>query len=278
MYDQVIRYATLYGPVLIYTVWRVVLAVGIGWGANLLAQGVVNRTFRSVSGLERVEQRRGRLEVLRRLLSRAVSVAIFVVVGIMVLQAFGAEPTPLVAVTSVAGIAIGIAAQPLLRDTVSGFFIILEDQYAVGDYVTIASVTGIVEDVSLRRTRLRDLGGQLYTIPHSIIDKTTNISRAGEMGATVDVKVAYEDDIERVLSLLAEVCKTVTARRPDLLAGEAKVLGVAELGVDAVTVRMVAPAVLLKHWELERELRLEAKLAFERAGLRPPNVSRTEKR
>ncbi|WP_337960997.1 mechanosensitive ion channel family protein [Caloramator sp. mosi_1] len=113
-----------------------------------------------------------------------------------------------IAVTGVAGVAIGFGAQNLVKDIISGVFILFEDQFAVGDYVVIDGLSGFVETIGIRVTKLRDFSGDLHIIPNGTISKVTNKTR-GNMRALVDVDIAYEEDIDHAISVIKEVCEEV---------------------------------------------------------------------
>lgn len=253
-------------------IWRLVgicaLLVG-AWLIIHITTRLVRQAFRRVAaGVD--EQRARRLEVLSNLTVRAIRWCVYIIVADIILSILGIiQGTVSIAGLGIASVALGIAAQPLVKDAVGGFFIILEGQYGVGDYVTIAGITGIVEDVGLRRTLLRGLNGELYTVPHSLVDKTVNLSR-GSFGATVDVRVNYRDDLERVLQVLGDTCRGLEQELADALEEPPKVLGVTDLGEHYITVRLVARTRPLKQWQVERELRRAVRRAFAREGFLPP--------
>ena len=191
----------------------------------------------------------------------------------MILEELGVKTASLLAGAGIVGLAIGFGAQNLVRDIISGFFIIFEHQFSVGDYINAAGLSGRVEEVGLRMTKLRDWGGELHIIPNGEITQVTNYAR-GSMRAMVDVRVAYEEDLERVLEVMRQVCQQVAQDFPVITEGPA-VLGVVDLGESEVQIRVVAHTLAFEQWEIERELRKRFKQAFDREGIQVPYPRRT---
>ena len=188
--------------------------------------------------------------------------------AINILEIVGVKTASLLAAAGIGGLAVGFGAQNLVKDVISGFFIIFEDQYNVGDYVEAAGVAGVVDEVGLRTTRLRDFGGQFHIIPNGEIALVTNHSR-GIKRALVKVKIAYEENFDRALKALEEVCKDVKAKRKEIVEGP-MILGVTDLGSTEVVVTLLARTVPMQHWSVERELRKAVLDKFEQEGLEKP--------
>ncbi|MGO8670614.1 MAG: mechanosensitive ion channel family protein [Capsulimonadaceae bacterium] len=157
----------------------------------------------------------GRLRTLAGLLDSVAGYVLIFVFGVMMLRAFHLDPIPLLTTASVAGIAVGIGAQKLVRDVISGFFILLENQYAVGEYVTIGAVTGTVEDVGMRTTRVRDDAGRLYMISNGDISQVCNQSR-GAVDSCIDIGVALTADLSRAMEVINAAGQEMASSRPDL--------------------------------------------------------------
>ncbi|CDF58985.1 mechanosensitive ion channel family protein [Thermobrachium celere] len=173
-----------------------------------------------------------------------------------------------IAVTGVAGVAIGFGAQNLVKDIISGVFILFEDQFAVGDYVVIDGLSGFVEAIGIRVTKLRDFSGDLHIIPNGTISKVTNKSR-GNMRALVDVDIAYEEDIDHAIFVIKEVCDDVKKDIQDIVEGP-DVLGVVKLGESGITIRIVAKTIPMKQWAVEMELRRRIKYRLDKEGIEIP--------
>ncbi|MDK2836405.1 MAG: moderate conductance mechanosensitive channel [Thermosediminibacterales bacterium] len=174
----------------------------------------------------------------------------------------------IIATAGIGGLAIGFGAQNLVRDVITGFFIIFEDQFAVGDYINTAGISGIVEEMGLRVTKLRDFSGELHIVPNGEITKVTNHTR-GNMRALVDVSIAYEEDIDRSIEVLKRVCEEFAKTREDIVEGPT-VLGVNELGSSEVVIRIIAKTLPMQQWSVERELRKRIKKELDKEGIEIP--------
>lgn len=202
-------------------------------------------------------------EVLKSILKYTVYI---VGIGSMLYDVLAKIP---VAVVSAGGFAIGLGAQSLVKDLINGFFILFEDQYGVGDHVTIQEFTGIVESIGIRTTVLRDFTGDLHLIPNGAILEVTNHSR-GDIRFIVDVEIAYEENIDEAISVIKKVNSVFEEKHKEKLRGEIEVLGVFSLNASGVTIRVIGRAVPLSQWEMERELRKDIKEALDKAGIEIP--------
>ena len=173
-----------------------------------------------------------------------------------------------VALASVGGFALGFGAQSLVKDIINGFFILFEDQYGVGDHVTIGTFTGIIETIGIRTTVIRDFTGDIHLIPNGSIVQVTNHSR-GNIRFIVDIEIAYEDNIDNAIDVISNVCKSFEERN-DEVTEPIEVLGVNSLNPSSVTIRVSGRSKPLKQWKMERELRKEIKLALDREGIEIP--------
>lgn len=248
----------------------------VSGGAILLyrfAGVMIGRLFRRLAERSAGAERERRLKTLGSTLRSMLRYTIIFVSLTIVLSALGVPTASILAGAGIVGLAVGFGAQNLVRDVISGFFIMLEDQYGVGDFITVAGVSGVVEEVGLRVTKLRDFSGDQHTIPNGIIDKTTNHTR-GDMRAMVDVTVAYEENLDRVIEVLNEVCAQLAADMQEKVREGPTVLGPTAFGNDGITVRMVARAQPMMQWEVERELRRRIKAAFDAEGIEIPYARR----
>ncbi|MEQ8154856.1 MAG: mechanosensitive ion channel family protein [Clostridiaceae bacterium] len=174
---------------------------------------------------------------------------------------------------SIGGVALGFGTQSLVKDIINGFFILFEDQYSVGDYVTIGLKSGIVESIGIRMTQLKDLGGDVHYIPNGTILQVTNHSR-GDMRFIVDVEIPYNEDIDRAIEAINKACEKVSKSNDNVIE-DPKVVGVNSMTSSAVIIRAAGRAVPMYQWELERILRKEIKLTLEEEGIEVPQP-RTE--
>lgn len=213
-----------------------------------------------------------RILTLKTLARSILRYAVYFVVGFTILvQIAGsvADLKGLLAGAGILGLAIGFGAQSLVKDVITGFFILLENQYSVGEYITTGSFSGFVEEMELRVTKLRDWGGEYHIIPNGQISAVTNHSR-GYMRALVDISIAYEEDIERAIAVMNKVIVKVKNEMADVIVEGPEVLGVVSLGPSEVNIRTVAKTIPMEQWKVERVLRKAFKEAFDREGIEIP--------
>lgn len=193
--------------------------------------------------------------------------------GIMiVLDMFNINTTSILATAGIGGLAIGFGAQSLVKDIITGFFILLEDQYAVGDYVKIETFEGIVEELGMRVTKLRDFSGELHIIPNGRIQVVTNKTR-GAMRALVKISIAYEENIDKVNAILEKICSEIKVSNDSILDGP-NILGVTELGEFGISITIVAKTKPMDQWSVEREIRKKVKEAFDKENIEIPYPKR----
>ncbi|WP_394603216.1 mechanosensitive ion channel family protein [Fictibacillus sp. UD] len=256
---------------------ELMLSVGL-WAAKFLliivmflvirsiGRRVINRMFDKAAAHRKMST--GRIITLQKLVVNLFSyVLIFVFAGILFKQ-FGLEIGTLIAGAGVVGLAIGFGAQGLVSDVVTGFFILLEKQMEVGDYVTIGGVDGIVEEVGLRTTHIRAFDGTLNYMPNREISTIANHTR-GNMRALVDIGIAYEENIDKAIVILQDACDKVKEKNPSIMEGP-NVLGVQTLGSSEVVIRIISKTINGEQWAVERELRKALKEALDANGIEIP--------
>jgi small-conductance mechanosensitive channel len=213
-----------------------------------------------------------RANTLGRVVTQALGIFILVVVLFMILSELGVDITPLLAGAGVAGIAIGFAAQNSIRDLIGGFVIMMEDHYNVGDVVKVADITGNVEELSLRRTVLRDLKGILHVVPNGEIRVSSNYTRSISR-AFFEVGVAYKEDLDRVMAIVRKTWEDM-AKAPkwkDLIISKTPwILRVEEFGDSGITIRAVGDTRPMAQWEVLAELRRRIKRVFDEEGIEIP--------
>jgi small conductance mechanosensitive channel len=230
----------------------------------------INRLFMPQVGSKNLYFEERRIRTITALLQSIIRYAIYFIGGVLILQEFRIDTTSIVAGAGVIGLALGVGAQSLIKDVITGFFIVLEDQYAVGDYISCSDLSGTVEDIGFRATKLRDFSGVLHFIPHGAITKVSNYTR-GQMQAVVNIPVSYQADLAEVLKLLSTAAKEVGQELDEVLDGP-QVLGVVEFRTTELIVRIVAKTVPLEQAKVEMALRYKIKLLFEKANIESPNV------
>jgi small conductance mechanosensitive channel len=217
---------------------------------------------------QRTEQRAA---AIGSLLSSIITITVWGVATIVILEALNVDIAPLLASAGVIGVILGFGAQTLIKDYLSGIFIILEDQFGVGDIVDVGPVVGTVEEVSLRYTRLRDMSGVVWYVRNGEILRVANRSQGWTL-AIVDIPVDYDSDLDRVRDLIEKVAIDMDEdpTYDDMLLGQPQFAGVESMSGNAVVVRVTAKAVPEMQVQLVRTIRERIKLAFDRAGIIVP--------
>jgi small-conductance mechanosensitive channel len=216
------------------------------------------------------ERRKQRVRALGSILRSAASVTIFTIAGVAVLGELGINLAPLLASAGVVGIAVGFGAQNMVRDYLSGIFMLLEDQYGVGDVITVGDATGTVEGVSLRITRMRDVNGIVWHIRNGMIEQVGNESQ-GWARAVIDFPVPYQADLSAIRMLLSDTAESLW-NEPywhTVMIEQPEVWGAQQVTSAVVTMRIVVKTAPLRQWEVEREMRARVKASLDTAGIVP---------
>jgi small-conductance mechanosensitive channel len=256
---------------------KVIVIIAVAIVVTIVLQLLVRRFRHRLEGSPSLTQELNvqRIATLTTALSATGLVIIWVVAVLLVLGAFNVPLGPFFASAGIAGVALGFGAQSIVRDTLSGFFILLENQFGVADVVelrtTVAPVTGKVESLTLRVTTLRDFDGTLHVVPNGNIQYVSNKSR-GWARAIVDVRVAHGEDMERVRSTLSDLFEEI--RQDEMFADSIhdgpNVLGIETLSDYAKVVRVVAETRPSKRWDVERALRERITRRLDAEGFRTP--------
>lgn len=212
-----------------------------------------------------------RSKTLEGVLEGVVSIIVFLIAGLMVVSELGVNIGPLLALAGVAGLAFGFGGQYLIRDLISGLFIILEDQYRVGDVACVADTCGLVEDINLRRTILRDLDGIVHHIPNGEITKASNLSK-GFSRVNLNIGVSYGSDLEKVINVVNRVGNELAEDpqwKQDILKTP-QFLRVDDFADSAVIIKILGDTKPLKQWAVTGEFRKRIKIAFDKEGIEIP--------
>jgi small-conductance mechanosensitive channel len=250
---------------------------------TIVTRFLVRRFRRKLEGSPSLTQELNlqRAATLTHALSTAVIVVIWTIAFLLILGTLHVELAPFLASAGVAGVALGFGAQSIVKDTLSGFFILLENQFGVGDVIevqtTASPISGKVEDLSLRVTTLRAFDGTLHVVPNGNIQVVSNKSR-GWARAIVDVRVAYGEDVDKVREVLEELFEEIRqdAAFKDWIMEGPSILGVESLADYALVVRVVADTRPSKRWDAERRLRERITRRLSERGIRvpfPPTMS-----
>ncbi|HLT98024.1 MAG TPA: mechanosensitive ion channel family protein [Acidimicrobiia bacterium] len=268
---------------------QVVLIVVVAWLLSRLLRRMVRRIvgrMKSRGGLAPFGDTKGgyvsprrsqRLDAIGTVLSSAVgflvwAVALFTILG----STFGLNIGPLLAGAGILGVALGFGAQDLVKDVLSGLFMLAEDQYGVGDVVDAGEATGVVEGISLRTTRIRDVTGTLWHVPNGEIRRIGNMSQEWSR-ALLDVRVAYRSDVDAAAEVIKAVADEMAAEDAyaSLFLAPPEIWGVESLDPDSLSIRLVVKTLPGEQWAISRELRRRIKMALDRADIEIPFPQRT---
>ena len=217
------------------------------------------------------EAEKKREDTLIRIFSASLGVLVWILAFLMILQEIGFAIGPLLAAAGIAGLAFGFGGQYLIRDLISGLFIIIENQYRVGDVVCFDGTCGLVEDISLRMTTLRDLDGTVHHIPHGEIKEVSNLSKYFAR-VNLNIGISYSSNLEQVISVINKIGQEL-AEDPhwkDYIVKPPQFLRVDDFGDSAIIIKILGETKPLKQWDVTGELRKRIKIAFDKEGIEIP--------
>lgn len=235
---------------------------------SVLAHGAVQRVISELDGYS-AERRRQRAETMASLLKSIVTTVIVTIVIFMIIAQLGYNIGPLLASAGIVGVALGFGAQSLVKDFLSGIFLILEDQYGVGDSVNVGAASGTIEAVGLRVTRLRDVNGVTWFVRNGEILAVGNSSRVWSR-VVLDVPVAYSSDLDAVRTLLAEVADELYQDPDFSILEQPEVWGVERWDPDGIVLRIAVKTTPAQSGPVARELRERIKKRFDEDGVEIP--------
>ena len=225
---------------------------------------------------ERTERASQRATTLGTLFKSVATTIIWAVALMMLLAEFDVNLGPLIAGAGIVGVAVGFGAQSVVRDLLTGVFMLIEDQYGVGDVVDLGDAVGTVESVGLRTTRLRDISGTVWHVPNGAIARVGNMSQLWAR-VPLDLDVAYDTDLDEAMEIIKRVADDVWHEQGEntTVLEEPSVVGVQAFGADAVTLRVMVKTEPSEQWATARLLRKRMKDAFDEAGIEIPFPQRT---
>ena len=256
--------------------WKIFITAGICFGVYMtirrLAPLAIRRTVKRQMKRRPKVEREKRVQTLVRLITTISAIGLGILATFLVLQQLGINiTTPLVGL-GVFGVAIGFGAQYLIRDLIAGFFVYLENQYNVGDVIKVGDLAGGVEEISLRRTVLRDLDGARHIIPNGEIRIVSNLTQEWSR-AHLNISVAYKEDLDRVMALMRQTWEEMKQDPnwgSDMLAETPWLLRVDEFGDSGITIKMVGETRPIKQWDVMGEFRRRIKKVFDEQGIEIP--------
>lgn len=214
---------------------------------------------------------RKREDTLIRISVASLRVAVWLMASLILLSEIGINIGPLIAAAGVIGLAFGFGGQYLIKDLISGFFIILENQYRIGDVVCFDSTCGLVEDITLRATILRDLDGVVHHVPHGTISRVSNQAK-NFARVNINLGVSYSEDLEKVISVINETGNALAEDEvwKEHIIKPIQFLRVADFADSAVMVKVLGETTPLQQWSVAGEFRKRIKIAFDKAGIEIP--------
>jgi small-conductance mechanosensitive channel len=215
-----------------------------------------------------------RVEALSTVLRSVVSFTVWTMALFMILGQLGIDLGPMLAGAGILGVAIGFGSQSLVKDFLAGIFILVEDQFGVGDIVDLGEAVGVVEVVSLRTTRLRAVDGTVWHVPNGEIARVGNKSQHWSR-ALLDIQVAYTTDIAEAREVIKQTADQVWRDEPETILEEPELWGVENLGAHGIDIRLVVKTQPSKQWEISRLIRERIKAAFEERGIEIPFPQQT---
>ncbi|MDQ0201014.1 mechanosensitive ion channel family protein [Neobacillus ginsengisoli] len=222
--------------------------------------------IRNLSPLNTSERRE---ETLSKLLDNILSYVVYFIALMMILSVLTIDVKALLAGAGIVGLAVGFGAQSLVKDIISGFFIIFEDQFSVGDHVRIGVFEGNVEAIGLRTTKIKSWTGELHILPNGSIVQVTNFSLNNSM-AVVDISIAYGEDIEKAEAVIEELLEDMHMQHKELVKAP-ELLGIQTMGATEVVLRITAETLPMKQASIARMIRKEVKLLLDQHGIRTPD-------
>jgi small-conductance mechanosensitive channel len=274
---QISEYLSAHLPVILPAIVRIGGILIIGSVVLRLIDSGLNRLRLIIpssdsSGVARVQQRTETLRQIVRSVSKGVLIT---VLTLTVSSELGFDIKPVLAGAGIVGLAVGFGAQSLVKDVISGFFILFEDQFGVGDVVRIGDFSGVVERMTLRATTLRNLEGQVHVVPNGNIQNVTVMTKDWAR-AVLDVTVSHKEDLAKVTTVLQRIGTQLAQDWPDRVMEQPTVLGIEKLDDSGVTLRCIVKTPAFKQADVLREWRRRLKDEFDRAGIDLPDKGSQE--
>src|SRR5215831_10541217 len=276
---QLLRNIVPLVPKIVPSAVRIGIILVLGYVTLRLIDSVLNglRLLVPATEIARVEQK---TETLRHIIGNISRIILLLILALTISSELGFNIGPVLASAGIAGLAVGFGAQSLVKDVISGFFILFEDQFSIGDVVKIGDFTGVVERMSLRATVLRNLEGQVYVVPNGNIQNVIVMTKEWAR-AVLDVTVSHKEELTRVFDVLQRIGARLAQDWPDRILEQPVVLGVEKLDDSGVTIRSIVKTPPFKHADVLREWRRRVKDEFDREGIQftqktmlPPAVTK----
>lgn len=274
MKETIIRWAALSIPWLMSHGSKILVIIACAYFLNKIIYKFIERIVKTTvipDDLSSKDSEKKREYTLIRIFSAATKISIITMAGLMILQEMGIMIGPILAGAGIVGLALGFGGQYLIRDIISGLFIILENQYRIGDVVCFDNTCGLVEDISLRATVLRDLNGTVHHVPHGEIKKVANHSKTFAR-VNLNIRVAYDSKLEDVIEVINQTGKELASdsQWKEFIIQPPQFLRVEDFSDSAIILKILGETIPLKQWDITGELRKRIKIAFDKRGIEIP--------
>lgn len=255
--------------ILIPKVYLPIIYAAVAFLLNSIIKKIANKIIKTKQeSLSKSSYNYKKIETFRVLLINIIKYAIILFTLLAMLTVYGIDVSSVLAGLGIVGIVVGLALQDFAKDIIAGISIILENQYAMGDVISVGDFKGEVIYLSLKTTRIKSWDGQVKILANRNINEVINHSMENSM-AIVDVGVSYEDDIEKVEKVLNDLAIELTKTLPKLK-GKVEVLGIESLADSSVVFKVIAPTVSMEHFAIQREMRKQIKLALDKNNIKIP--------
>lgn len=259
---------------------KIAVILVVAWISLRILHSVIHRAVKQtvthtyhIRGEDAIDKR---VNTIHKVLYSLLHSVVWLVVLLIILSEFNVNIGPFLAAAGVAGLAIGFGAQYLIRDLIAGIFIIMEDQYRQGDVVKVGGIAGLVEEITLRTTTLRDLDGTEHHVPNGEITTTSNFTKLYAR-AHLNIGIAYESNLEKAMDILNRIGKEMAndEKWKAEIIKPIEVLGVEDFADSAVIIKVLGDTKPIKQWDVMREYRKRVKLVFDKEGIEIPYPHRT---
>jgi moderate conductance mechanosensitive channel len=274
MTEKIYKWLDLIIPWLLSHGLKIVLIIASAFIFNKLLKKIIEKTVRitvSPDNFQSKEAEKKREDTLIHIFTITSKIAIWAIAILMVLQEFGIMIGPILAAAGIVGLAFGFGGQYLIRDIISGLFIFLENQYRIGDVVSLNDTSGLVENISLRMTTLRDIDGTVHHIPHGEIKMVSNMSKDFSR-INLDIGIGYDTDLEHVIEVVNRIGLelSIDPLWKDSILKPPQFLRVNDLADSAIVIKVLGETLPLKQWEVTGEYRKRILIAFRKEGIEIP--------
>ncbi len=252
---------------------KIVLILIVAYFINFFVKKLIKKAVRKAVNCEDATAESKREKTLIRILNGILSVVVWLAAGIMIISELGLNIGPILAGAGILGVALGFGAQWMIKDFLAGLFIILENQYRIGDVICLDNTCGIVEDISIRKTVLRDLDGKVHHVPNGSFSKVANMTHDYSR-AHMNISVAYKEDLDKVIALINKVGKNMAEESPwkENIIKPIQVLGTGPDSFDdsGISIKLLGDTKPFQQWDIMREFRRRLKIAFDKENIEIP--------